>query len=217
MADVMLYGPAYSSYTRIVRMALAEKTIDYELIEVDYAFAGAHQSEEHLARHPFGKLPVLDHNGFRVYEATAIARYVDEAFPGPALQPSDPIARARMNQVIGIVDSYLTPIWMLGIVMPRVVYPMRGEASDERLIAESTAKAGTIARVLDGFLAETSAFFAGDAVSLADFFVYPQYVYAAMTAEVSKHLVDAANLRAWADRMAARPSTRATEYPDVRV
>src|SRR4029078_6160948 len=97
-------------------------------------------------------------------------------------------ARARMNQVIGIVDSYVTPTWMLGIFMPRVVYPMRGEPSDELLIAESTGNAGTVARVLDGFLAETSGFFAGDTVSLADFFVYPQYVYAAMTAEVGKCL-----------------------------
>jgi len=212
MANVTLYGATYSSYTRIVRMALAEKGVDYGLVEIDYVFAAANRSDEHLARHPFGKLPVLDDDGFWVYEATAIARYIDEAFDGAVLQPVDPRARARMNQVIGIVDSYVTPVWMTGIFMPRIVSPMLGQASDEGLIGESLAKAGTVSRVLEGFLAETD-YFAGDGVSLADFFVYPQYVYAAMTEEVRTHLAQAHNLRAWADRMAARPGTRATEYP----
>lgn len=212
MANVTLYGPVYSSYTRIVRLALAEKAVEYDLVEIDYVFKGTHRSEEHLARHPFGKLPVLDHDGFRVYETTAIARYVDEAFDGPALQPSDARARARMNQVIGIVDSYVTPLWILGIFMPRVVSPLLSQAPDERLIADSSAKAGLVAHVLDSFLAE-GPYFAGARASLADFFVYPQYVYAVMTEEVRRVLADAANLQAWAERMASRRGTRATEYP----
>ena len=119
-----------------------------------------------------------------------------------------------MNQVVGIFDSYVTPIWILGIFMPRVVSPLLGRAADEHLIAESKAKAGTVSRVLDAFLAEAP-YFAGECVSLADFFVYPQYVYAAMTEEVRRYLADAANLQAWAERMATRPGTRATQYPDV--
>ena len=53
----------------------------------------------------FGKIPAFEHGGFRLYEAGAINRYVDEAFPGPRLQPEHPRARARMNQIISILDS----------------------------------------------------------------------------------------------------------------
>ncbi len=132
----------------------------------------------------FGKLPVLDYDGFQVYEATAITRYVDDAFDGPELQPQDAKSRARMNQVIGIVDSYVTPLWMLGIVMPRLVAPMVGEASDEGLIKASVPKAKIAADVLESFLDENT-FFAGDTGSIADFFLYPPYVYAAMTDEAA--------------------------------
>lgn len=214
MSALTLFGPSYSSYTRVARMALAEKEVDYELVEVDYVFAKAHQSQEHLSRHPFGKLPVLDHDGFQVYEATAITRYVDDAFDGPALQPGDAKSRARMNQVIGIVDSYVTPLWLLGIVMPRIVAPLVGEASDEELIKESVPKAKIAAEVLESFLDE-NAFFAGDRVSLADFFLYPPYVYSAMTEEVGSLLADTPNLRKWAELMATRPGTIATDYPDL--
>jgi glutathione S-transferase len=50
-----------------------------------------------MARHRFGKIPAFEHAGFRLYETGAITRYVDEAFPGPRLQPDDPRDRARMN------------------------------------------------------------------------------------------------------------------------
>jgi glutathione S-transferase len=69
-------------------------------------FTVAGPSAEHLTRHPFGKIPAFEHAGFRLYEAGAITRYVDEAFPGPPLQPAEPQARARMNQIISIADSY---------------------------------------------------------------------------------------------------------------
>ena len=45
--------------------------------------------------HPFGRIPAFEHDGFRLYETGAIARYVDEAFEGPALQPKDPRAATR--------------------------------------------------------------------------------------------------------------------------
>ena len=68
---------------------------------------------EHRARHPFGKIPAFEHDGFRLYEAGAITRYVDEALPGPRLQPEDPRGRARMNQIVSILDSYAygTLVW----------------------------------------------------------------------------------------------------------
>jgi glutathione S-transferase len=67
MAAPVVYGPAYSTYTRTARLALEEKGVDYKLEEVDI-LSGAAQSPAHLARQPFGKVPAFEHDGFRLYE-----------------------------------------------------------------------------------------------------------------------------------------------------
>ncbi|MGH6691405.1 MAG: glutathione S-transferase N-terminal domain-containing protein, partial [Gammaproteobacteria bacterium] len=82
MPKPIVYGPAYSTYTRTVRLALEEKGVDHDLVEVDL-IAGATKAAEHLARHPFGKVPAFEHDGFALYETDAITRYVNEVFPGP--------------------------------------------------------------------------------------------------------------------------------------
>src|SRR4051794_24067433 len=105
MTAVTLHGPAYSTYARTARLVLEEKGVPYELREVDL-LAGATQQPAYLELQPFAKVPAFEHDGFRLYETAAIARYVDEAFPGPRLQPSDAKRRARMTQIIAIIDSY---------------------------------------------------------------------------------------------------------------
>jgi glutathione S-transferase len=105
MDDVTLFGLERSVYTRIVRLVLEEKAVAYTLRETEI-FGSDGVPAEHLVRHPFGRIPALRHGDFSLYEASAIARYVDEAFAGPALQPTAPRARARMNQAISILDSY---------------------------------------------------------------------------------------------------------------
>jgi glutathione S-transferase len=64
-----------------------------------------------MARHLFGKIPAFEHAGFRLYEAGAIIRYVDEVFHGPRLQPDDVRGRARMNQIISILDTMRIEPW----------------------------------------------------------------------------------------------------------
>lgn len=95
MAKPVIYGPAYSTYARTVRLALEEKGADYDLVEVDI-LSGVNQTPEHLARHPFGKVPAFEHDGLALYETDAIIRYVNEAFRGTDLVPSDAAGRARM-------------------------------------------------------------------------------------------------------------------------
>ena len=68
---------------------------------------GEEKTPAHLVRHPFGRVPTIDHDGFALYETQAIIRYVDAAFAGPALHARAMArATARMNQLIGIVDWY---------------------------------------------------------------------------------------------------------------
>src|ERR1700740_3393553 len=99
---VVLHGYRYSVYLRTPRLTLAEKGVVYDRVEVN-PFA-PDVPAAYLALHPFGRVPALIHDGFALYETAAITRYIDRAFAGPALQPAEPRALARMDQIIGVVD-----------------------------------------------------------------------------------------------------------------
>src|SRR5258705_10863734 len=105
MTGIVLYGFDGSTYVRTVRMLLAEKGAHYEQVPVN-VLKGEPRQPEHIARHPFGKVPVLDHDGFRIIEAGAIMPYLDEGLPGPAFTPDRSKNRARMRMAMSIVDSY---------------------------------------------------------------------------------------------------------------
>lgn len=102
--SVILYGYAHSVYSWIARWTLHEKGVTYRWVEVN-PFA-EDVDPEYLSLHPFKRVPALVHGGFSLYETGAITRYVDEAFEGRDLQPTDPQSRARVNQILAIVDAY---------------------------------------------------------------------------------------------------------------
>ena len=85
---ITLYGFDGSTYVRTVRMLLAEKGAQYDQVPV-HVLKGEPRQPEHLARHPFGKVPVVDHDGFRILETSAIAPYLDEVLPGPSFMPDN--------------------------------------------------------------------------------------------------------------------------------
>lgn len=209
MSDPILYGLSRSVYTRIARLALEEKGVRYTLDEVEI-FAPAGVPAEHLARQPFGRIPVLAHDGFMLYETGAITHYVDEAFAGTRLQPQEPRARARMNQVIGIVDSYAYRPMIWGVFVARLVAPEEGLVPDEKLVAEALAKSRTCCRALDEILG-SNRYFAGDAVTLADLHALPILLYFALTQEGRDALSEHPRLYAWLDFVAARPSVQRTK------
>jgi glutathione S-transferase len=96
--SLVLHGYRYSVYLRIARVVLAEKGAAYRQVEVN-PFA-ADMPNEYLNLHPFRRVPTLVHDDFVLYETEAITRYIDEALPGPALQPTESRQRARMAQII---------------------------------------------------------------------------------------------------------------------
>ncbi|HEX4969494.1 MAG TPA: glutathione S-transferase family protein [Steroidobacteraceae bacterium] len=208
MSDPVLYGLARSVYTRIARLVLEEKGVRYTLEEVEI-FGSAGVPAEHLARQPFGRIPAFAHDGFMLYETDAITRYIDEAFTGTRLQPQEPRARARMNQVIAIIDSYAYRPMIWGVFAARIVAPEEGIAPNEMLVAESLTRSRTCCRALEEILG-TSRYFAGDEVTLADLHALPILLYFSMTHEGRETLSAHPRLRAWLDAAAARPSVQRT-------
>ena len=106
MADITLWGFDGSTYVRTVKMVLAEKGVtQFEQVPLN-VLEGEPKKPEHLARHPFGKVPVLDHDGMRIIETAAITRYLNDVLPGTSLVPATPKDRARMDMIVGVVDAY---------------------------------------------------------------------------------------------------------------
>lgn len=197
MSDVILYGVSPSSYVRTCRMALDEKGVAYT------HEPAMPQSPEQLARHPWGKIPSLTHGDVALYESLAITRYIDEAFDGPALQPSDVGDRARMDQWISaFIDYMYTPI-VRSIIIQRVV----AETPDEAVIAAAVPAAAKCIALLDDQLSATP-YLAGADMSLADLFVLPAIDYVAMVPEGGPLLEAAGNVTDWAARMRARDAAQ---------
>ena len=209
MPNPIVYGPSYSTYVRTARLALAEKNVAYDLVEVAM-LQGEHQKPEFLARNPFGKVPAFEHDGLGLYETSAITRYIDRAFPGTALQPSDPKQQARMDQIVGIIDSFAYGSIVGKLVWQRMVTPMMGGTPDDAVVAEALPH---VARALAELarLMGPGPFLAGPALSLADLSLAPIFAYFSATPEGPGLLAAQPALAAWWQQMQARPSMAATE------
>lgn len=87
------------------RLALVEKgvTFDSKLMTL----RGDQFDPAYMKLNPNAVVPTIVHDGNVVIKSTVIMHYVDEAFPGPALTPSDPLARARMRMIEKLMDEYI--------------------------------------------------------------------------------------------------------------
>jgi glutathione S-transferase len=190
---VTLHGYSYSVYLRIARMTMLEKGAAWSHIEID-PFADE-IPPDYLALNPFGRVPTLDHDGFVLYETTAITRYIDEAFPGPSLQPVATRERARMNQIIAIADSY--GYWpMVRQVFSQRVFNARRRTPDEAVIAEGLARSRKILAALEP-LPGGGNFLVGDRLTLADLHLGAMVAYFTAATEGATTLGDHPKLSAW--------------------
>jgi glutathione S-transferase len=209
MSEFTVHSIPGSPFGRAVLAALEEKGASYRFSTVA---PGTLRSLEHLARHPFGRVPVLEHDGFMLYETQAILRYLDRVLPQPALTPSDPKRAARMDQVMNVNDWYLFHGVGNVIVFHRVIGPrVLGLKPDEAAIEAAMPKALTVFNELAHLLGDKP-YFAGDGLSLADLMLAPPVEYFAMIPEWSSLGAPHANLVAWLARMQERPSMRATTW-----
>jgi glutathione S-transferase len=204
MLAPILYGAPYSVYVRAARMALAEKRVAYSLVEVD-VFAPGGPPADHLARQPFGKIPVFEHEGFQIYETAAITRYVDEAFDGPPLQPTGPKERARMSQMLGIMDGHVYPDLVWGLYVPRSEEIRTGRRLAEAELAQKRARAETCLKALES-LAGDGPWLVGSALTLADLHAAPMFALFLRTPEGADLLPRHTRLTAWWSAIVARES-----------
>lgn len=211
MSGITVYGIPGSPFLRSVEIALKEKEVPYHLHVMSPAEM---KSPEHLKLHPFGRIPIFDHDGFRVYETQAIIRYLDEIYLHPPLTPGNPKDRTRMNQVIGIIEWYFFPKAAAPIAFNRIIGPrLLGLPSNEDAIAEAMPMARTAFAELDRLLGDKP-YFTGETISVADIMLGAQLDLLSTTPEGTE-LIGGTRLVPWLERMRSRPSFLATQPPEA--
>jgi glutathione S-transferase len=185
MAPVLtLYDAARCPYCARVRIALAEKGIPYETLEIDLQNRPAWLYE----KNPVGRVPVLEEDDFVLPESRVIMEYLEERHPEPPLLPSEPTDRASVRLWFERFDAFSRPYY-------RTVF--EGEPADA-LDAELAN--------LDSALA-ASEYLGGSQFGLADIAYVPWVIRAEARAglDLTRH----ENLSAWLARLAERPSIAA--------
>lgn len=168
---ITLLGDARSSYTRTVRMGLAEKGIAYTLQS-----AGPH-TPELTAVHPFGKMPAMCDGEIKLWETSAILRYLDECFDsGNKLTPDTIIGRTRCEQWVSAINSYYYDTMIRRYVL-QYIFPRGPEGQpDQKVIDAALAQMPTQLGELEKAYAEGD-YLAGASLSFADLFLAPVLDY----------------------------------------
>ncbi|KAI0789600.1 glutathione S-transferase [Abortiporus biennis] len=197
-----LYGNPYSTCTRRVVTVLKEYNVPFELVVIDFAKL-EHKAPAFLEHQPFGQVPYVVDGDIEVYESRAISRYIAAKYRGQAVSGKDLLPEAIRNR--SYEASNFDP-FASGIAAERVFKPMKGFATDEKVVASYTA---TLEGKLDAYekILSKQKYLAGDDVTLADLFHLP---YGTMLAPQGVDVLENAekrpNVVRWWKDISSRPS-----------
>ena len=201
--SVTLVGFRHSVYQRVVRIVLHEKRVAFRVREVN-PFDPV--EAEHLRDlQPFGRVPVLRHGSFDIYETSAITRYVDAAFDGPRLVPDEPRAAAQMAQVIAVIDAYGYWPMIRQVFARRVFAPNEDSALNEAEVASGLEASRAVLVALDAIAADTRVL-TGDTITLADCHLGAMMDYFTRAPEGDALTRSQPHLDRWWRKIRGRPS-----------
>ena len=198
MTAIKIYGVPPSPFTRAVRLACREKGVDYELVPT--------RPGETAPLNPLGKIPMMKHGDFTLYESPAIVRYVDRTFEGPPLWPEDTKGSSLCDQWLSVVCDSMVQTALAGVIAPRFgIIP-----GTEEGIQAALKRSERVVGIFDKHLADHR-FLAGEQVSAADLFLVPIFFYFPEIPELKALLESSPNCGRWVREMGARPSVKATD------
>jgi glutathione S-transferase len=204
MSKPTLYGPTYSTYVRTIRMALAEKGVEYDLMDVDM-IGGAHHQPEWRERHPFERVPAFEHNGFAIYESNAIAHYIDDAFPGRRLAHPDIRRRTRDQQIVEVINAYGYKRIVMDIVL-RYYFADKDAGPDMASIEAAVPAAEQVLAAIQNLMLGADPYLVGRDVSFSDLFLAPIVSYFVQFPEGKRTVTKMPRLSTWWLAMQQRPS-----------
>jgi glutathione S-transferase len=199
MATITVYGTPISTYVRTVRLLLEEAGAEYDIKEVGI-FNGENTSAEYLTKNPFGKVPTLEVDGEVLYETAAITDYLDTVVASNKFSPSNPLSKARMRQIMAIIDSYFYPSAITTIVIQRLIVPSQGGQTDENAVKNAVAPAKTALEAIES-ISVGSPYMLGSELSIADFYLIPIFIYLSQTPEFDAITAETPKVRTWWDEV----------------
>jgi len=197
-----LYHIAMSPYCRKVRLILAEKRIECELIEERYW----ERDPSFLRRNPAAKVPVLEIDGKIMSESAAICEYLEEKYPNPSLMPVDIHQRDEVRRLVGWFDDKFHRDVTSKLVYERVTKKIMGQGYPDSKNVKDGAK--KIKYHLDyiAWLLEQRSWLAGDLMSLADFAAAAHLSALDYISDVDWHR--SKTLKDWYAKIKSRPAFR---------
>ena len=199
---IQLHHFALSPFCRKVRLVLAEKKLEVELIDERYWERDA----DFLRRNPAGQVPVMRIDGLTLSDSTAICEYLEETVPEPALLPKGAAERAEVRRLVGWFDDKFHREVTSNLVYERVHKKvMRAGYPDGKAI-KTGAKAIKFHLDYMGWLLDQRRWLAGDAMTLADFAAAAHVSCLDYSSDVDWNRAD--GVRDWYAKIKSRPAFR---------
>ncbi|MFZ5708768.1 MAG: glutathione S-transferase family protein [Pseudomonadota bacterium] len=197
-----LYHVPLSPFCRKVRLTLAEKRIEVELVEERYW----EQGQEFLRRNPAGKVPVLKLDNRTMSESQAICEYLDETVPVPALMPRSPEGRYEVRRLCAWFDDKFHGEVTANLLYERVNKKIMGLGYPESKNVKTGAQ--KIKYHLDylGWLLDQRRWLAGNDMTLADFTAAAHLSSLDYISDVDWDRQ--ANVKEWYAKIKSRPAFR---------
>jgi glutathione S-transferase len=160
-----LYHYPISPFSRKVRLCLAEKKIEVELVEERYW----EQSPEFLRRNPAGMIPVLQYGNLMISESQAICEYLEETNPTPPLLPHDPEGRSEVRRLVAWFDGKFNQEVTTKLLGERVFRKIKGNGYPDSANVKAGAKAIKFHLDYMAWLLDKRRWLASNEMTLADF------------------------------------------------
>ena len=199
-----LYHTPISTNSRRAWVALLEKNLDFELVEIH--LDGDHLQPEFVAMNPFHRVPVLVDDGFTVFESLAILDYLEAKYPEPAMLPKDPKDLAIVKMVELVTVNELGP----------ALYPLSSERMgwgipEAQVIEKAKEKVDSVLAFFEGLL-DDRPFFGSNTLTYAECVagtVVPLLSWVDISIEGYP------KIQAWCDRLMSRPSFQQTQFTEA--
>lgn len=172
MEPFTLYHYWRSSSSWRVRWALLEKGLAFEPVAVNL-LGGEHRNDAYRARSPLAFVPALVIGEMTITESVAICEYLDEVYPEPPIRPAAPAQRARMRQMVEMINAGTQPLQNL-LVMQKVSGAKEEQQAWSRFFIERGLSAFEKLIELTRQEGVSGPFCLGAHLTMADFYLVPQ-------------------------------------------
>ena len=205
MSELEIIGAPQSTYVRTVRIACEEKNVAYRLNPE------RPHSQTVSAIHPLGKIPVMRHGEFRLFESKAIVTYIDRVFPGPRLFPEDAMLCASIEQWVSIANTTLFPV--MNAYLQGYFFPQTIDGQPDLITIQNTSP--DVRSYVDLFntAVRDTGHLVGAEFTYADMNLMPILAYLRQCPESGEAINDAKNLAQYFDFHSERASFIATNPP----